>query len=323
MDRLDELTALVLHERASEPERTELALLLERSADARRRFVRHAILDGMLADAGEGGAFAPDEERFFRVLENPTSHGVKRPLRTMAPVAALLVFVLGGLGLLLPVGTASALERLRVALEQELDRTYRIEVLDTFVEDTDPPRVDRGRYSVGAHLDGATLWLRGPQRFVLEQHLPNGETRTIGSDGREAWSVRGNGPVRVSFETGRFGGSVLEKRRELAFLDLRQQVLNLERSYALEWVERADSDSLSRVRGTRRSEVRGGPRDIELWFDDDGITHRMVLRRLPRGNGGPRSVSIELVSCTPLPTDFFQHHAHHEPNRPILREPRR
>jgi hypothetical protein len=49
----------------------------------------------------------------------------------------------------------------------------------------------------------------------------------------------------------------------------------------------------------------------------------MVLDGLPRNNGGPGRIELELVSTDPLTPDFFTHDAHHAPGRPIEPEPER
>jgi hypothetical protein len=143
----------------------------------------------------------------------------------------------------------------------------------------------------------------------------------MGSDGNSSWSIRGNGPVRISDDASRFGGGVIAKRREIAFLDLRTQVGELGSLYQLGRIERSADGKLSGLHGVRKSTASGGAREVELWFDPaSGLIHRITLKGLPRDQGGPECVTIALVSSEPLAADFFSHQSHHEPERPIVRE---
>ncbi|MEO0054466.1 MAG: hypothetical protein RLZZ50_413, partial [Verrucomicrobiota bacterium] len=92
----------------------------------------------------------------------------------------------------------------------------------------------------------------------------------------------------------------------IAFLDPRTQLADLKRLYDLEWLDRPSS-SIWKLAGRRRSSDQGGPREIEVWFQpESGLLERLILRQLPRANGGPRSLAIILRSSEPLPQDFFE-----------------
>lgn len=199
--------------------------------------------------------------------------------------------------------------------------SQEIEILDPGNNPAAGSYADRGRFPITAHLHGATLWLRGTDQFVLRQSLPTGETRILGSDATESWSIRGNGAVHIDSDPDRFGGGLGTKRREIAFLDPGPQLEELKRLYQIEWLVRPDQGPW-KLRGLRRSADQGGAKEIELWFDrDTGLLGRMILRQLPRQQGGPHSVSIQLSSTAPLAPDFFNHAAHHEPGRPVANDP--
>lgn len=317
---LDDLALRTLHGMADDAGRAELARRLASSPESRRRFLDHAMLHGMLAREARAGAFADDASGFFRDLEGPPAQKTHRLLRLWIPAAAAVVAACLVAISLLPTKASAALDRVIETMSEVRDRTYRIEV----IEPSDEPmesRPDRGRFPPANHLDGATLWLRGPREFVLSQSLPNGQTRVIGSDGGESWTVRGGDPVRVSPDPERFGRAIFAKSGEIAFLDLRSQLDDLKPLYQIEWLDRSSRETWKLI-GSRRSADQGGPREVELWFHPGtGLLERMILRHLPRGNGGPRSIAIILQSTAPLPADFFRHDRHHEPGRAILTEP--
>lgn len=316
----DDLTLRVLHGFATDEERATLAHLLGESAENRRRFLDHSALHGMLSYEAKTGAFASDPATHFHKLEKPRAAKPKRLLSFWLPTAAAVVVACFALLTALPTNASAAIDRMITAMSQVGDRTYRIEMIDP-APGNSAPRSDRGRFPPAAHLDGATLWMRGSDSFVLRQSLPNGQTRLLGGDGVESWTQRGDGPVRVSSDPKRFAGAIFARNGEIAFLDLRSQLDELKRLYDVEWLDRSTSD-VHKILATRRSADQGGPREIELWFDPEtGLPGRLILRHLPRGNGGPRSIAIILESTDPLPSDFFRHTHHYSPDHEILPEP--
>lgn len=316
----DDLALRVLHDLADDAERAELARLLASSPDNRRRFLEHSALHGMLSREAKAGVLAEDPRVFFEKQERGSIAKTNRMLRFWLPAAAAVIAACVAIFIFLPVNAMAALDRVIVAMNEARDRSYSIKVIDAG-SDAGTSRTDRGRFPPANHLDGASLWLRGPGEFVLSQTLPNGETRIIGGDGTQSWSMRGDGPVRVSPDPDRFGRAIFQPNGEAAFLDLRTQIDQLKRLYRIEWIDR-DSRETWKLRGFRSSHEQGGPREIELWFDPDtGLVQRMILNELPRGKGGPRSIAIILRSTEALAPDFFQHSKHHEPQRTVLQEP--
>ncbi len=328
---LDDLILRALHGLANEAEGAALASRLAASRAARELFADHAMLHGFLATEAQAGGFALDREAFFAALETPpTAPNIVRTRRWwwLSAAAAIVVGLLSLTLLLLPNNAAAALDQVITALDRSLDCSYVIRVLDpgTARQGGNPlEQADRGRFPPAAFLDGARLHLRGSSQYVLEQALPDGVTRTLGSDGQTSWSIRGDGPVRTSSDPYHFGAGVLAGRQSTPFLELRTRLEDLRHFYQLEWftppADPATPARLKGLRGSRHSAAQGGPREIELWFDPaTGQIHRMLLNGLPRGTGGPASIALELASTAPLSPDFFHHQAHHEPSRRVEAE---
>lgn len=302
---LDELAPLVLHGQADEDQRASLSRMLSSSGENRSRFLDHALLHSQLAHAARSGALSGNTTAFFEALEAPRRHRTRPVLKPWLAAAAILLACLAAIPLI-PTSASAALDRVIGFAHASPDRCYRIEVLEPADTGASMPRTDRGRFPASNHLDGATLWLRSPGQFVLRQTLPNGESRFLGSDGAESWSRRGQEAAHVSRDPGHFGGDLQAKRPELAFLDLDRQLDELKPLYRVEWLDRSNHD-LWKLRGIRKSADQGGAREIELWFSpDSGLLQRMILRQLPRGNGGPRSIALDLRSTAPLPPGFFE-----------------
>lgn len=317
---LDHLALQVLHGLADDAERAELAQLIASSPGNRRRFLEHTALHGMLSREAKAGALAENPRVFFRNQERGSVPKTNRLVRFWLPAAAAVIVACVAILVFKPVNAMAALDRVILTMYEARDRSYSIEVIDDGA-DAGTTWADRGRFPPSNHLDGASLWLRGSGEFVLSQNLPNGETRIIGGDGKQSWSMRGDGPVRVSPDPDRFGRAIFQPNGEVAFLDLHTQLDQLKRLYRIEWLDRGLRDTW-KLRGFRLSHEQGGPREIELWFDPDtGLVQRMTLNELPRGNGGPRSLAIILRSTEALAPDFFQHSKHHEPQRTVLQEP--
>jgi hypothetical protein len=317
---IDELAPRILHETADDADRAELARLLAASPENRRRFLDHTALHGLLAREAKAGFLAENPDTFFGSLETISVPKRNRVFKLWLPAAAAVIFACFLATMLLPANAMAALDRVIAGMNESRDRSYTIKVVEP-ASNPETSRTGRGRFPPSNHLDGATLWLRGPGEFVLRQSLPNGETRINGGNAMESWSLRGDGPLRVSTDPQRFGRAIFAPNGEVTFLNLRTQLDELKRLYQIEWLDQKSRQTW-KLRGFRRTHEQGGPREIELWFSPDtGLLERMILRQLPQQNGGPRSIAIILHSTDPLPADFFQHTKHHEPGQTIIQEP--
>lgn len=316
---MDDLSMRVIQGIADDTDRSELIRLMITSSDHRRRFVDSAILHGMLIREARGRSFAHETRAFYRHFEHSPKQLLPRFARFLIPAAALLLISILVISFL-PAKASAALDQLIGNMKESGDRTYRIEVIEA-PDEALLPRGEKGRFPPGNYLHGSILWLRGDKEFVLSQNLPNGQKRIMGRDADQSWSLRGHEPLRLSHDPDRFSRAIFAKNGDIAFLDLRTQLNELKHLFNLKWIDR-NSPELWKLSGTRKSDNQGGPREIEIWFNPQTeILQRMILRQLPRANGGPRSVAIILLSSEPLPPDWFQHHHHHEPNRKIFFEP--
>ncbi len=312
---LDDLIQLHLHGLAGDLEQQELGRHLADSPRSRRRFLDQAALHALLAVEARCGSFAEDRLGFFREIENRTLPRKRARVHLWLSAAASAALAFLVIMPLLPAPASGALDQVISRFGQTQDLSYRIEVLEEGSSANELPGEDRGRFPVGRHLHGATIWIRGERCFVLKQALPNGETRYLGSNGAASWSRRGEGPVRLSGDPERFGGGVVSKGRELALADLNHQLRELKAFYQIDWLDRPGK-GVWKLRGTRKSASQGGAKDIELWFDPEkGLLLRMILRQLPQAGGGPRGIAFVLQSTTPLAPDFF------EPSYPRLQSP--
>ena len=176
------------------------------------------------------------------------------------------------------------------------------------------------------------VWLDVQRRWVylggillgsqdIKQQLPNGEMRLFGGNQEGSWTMRGTGPVRVSPDPTRFGRAIFSAGGDVAFIDVRSQLGQIRSDYDLSWLPDA-TDGTRRLLASRQRPATGGPKEIELWFDpSEAVLRKMILRQLPKGQGGPRSLELTLLSVDPLPDEYFRHDYHHAPDRPVILEP--
>ncbi len=318
MESFDELVLRYLHGVASDAERSELAGMLREDDNCRVRFIRHTVQHAMLCGEAQAGSLATDKVVYFEQLA-ATSSRRPWPRRAWLAVAAAAAMSLTTVLLLRPSDAMAALEKVAQVAEQALTRCYAVRVLEP--GDASQLPEGRGPYPPSSHLEGAVLWMKGPGKFALKQQLPNGETRLFGGDQQGSWTMRGTGPVRVSPDPTRFGRATFSAGGEVAFLDVRTQLSQIRSDYELSWLPDA-TDGTRRLLASRQRPASGGPKEIELWFDpSEAVLRRMILRQLPKGQGGPRSLELSLLSVDPLPDEYFRHEYHHAPDRPVILEP--
>jgi hypothetical protein len=191
------------------------------------------------------------------------------------------------------------------------DRTYRIHNLDSNPEtydDKKPP------------IDGAELYVRTPDQYVLVRRFPDGRRLFTGSDGERSWVVPPDGAVHVSADPMRFRGPLPGNQHGIPFLDLRSDLVQLRESYTLTLLPQ-QSNGWRGLLAEKRSTAFRGPRRVEIRYDaQNGVIHQMIFAGLPRARGGPDSVSVALLNQQNLSADFFQHQAHHAPDRAVIEE---
>ena len=169
-------------------------------------------------------------------------------------------------------------------------------------------------------LEGAVVHLRGKDRYVIVQNLTDGDRqRTTGFDGEQSWSFIGKGAVNVSKDPRRFRSNLPGSQHDFAFTNLYDELEKLAEGYEIQ-LRDPDDSGLRRLFASKKSRDVRGPREVEIWFDDDsGAIERLELYGLPQGRGGPKAIRLELIDQRDLGPGFFSHSAHHEEGR-VIRE---
>lgn len=249
-------------------------------------------------------------------------------IATLVTTAAVMLigFVLHHGGSVAPASAASvALDRIIEVASQQVDRVYRIRITD-YGPGGPQPQVTADRGGVKPHVDGAELYVRGRDQFVLVRRFADGSPFITGSDGEIGWAVPPTGHVHLSHDARRFRRAVPGERDAIPFQDLEASLEELRRDYDLELMEgRANAtgaEGWSRLDARKHPRVRGGAEHVQIWFDTAGTAHRIALQGLPQGepDGSPQAVELDLVKNREVPANFFHHETHHAPDRPLSRE---
>jgi len=278
-----------------------------RAAQFARLAMLHDALEREMNAAAAGRAVARRTQALAR-------------FRRIAAIAAALVVAafLGWFSLrTTPEASAAEIVARLVASAKSGDRTY---VLRAVGASPAAPAVKRSGRPAPS-IDGAILYVRGRGEYVLSRPDTEGNEVLSGSDGTRAWMVPAKGPVRVSRDPRRFSGALPGSQQGIAFIDPHADLAELAKSYDLTLKPASRSDALSRIEGMRRSDARGGPKRIELSYDESTALIRAIrLENLPQARGGPRTVEFELDDDAALHRDFFTHAFHHDASRVVIEE---
>lgn len=323
----------------------------------------HGMLDGTLNDAERerfGAIIAADEERAREFARAALLHDAMEREFSAAPigrrtarnvmwmqraqrlaVAAVLMIAVGTLAYIGMRGSpanAAYVELARISAAAPAGmRTYVIRAIagDGRVHSKDGRRADpsvargagpqsgRGTGRPQPSIDDAVLNLGAAGCYVLTRTGDDGKSIVTGSDGHYSWSIPDRGAVRVSSDLARFRGALPGEQHDLPFIDPKDGLDVLMRSYdiALGAAGEIDGRPVRLIVATRKADVARGPKGVELWYDSEtAIIVRMQLDRLPQAQGGPRAVTLDLLAESPLDPAFFTHELHHDADRQVINE---
>lgn len=318
-DRIDDLIHGYLDETLTDSEHDELATQIKSDPQVARRLVAVAFLHDRLRNL----VSLYQDEQTPPAL-NPVNSSVSRTRRSVLSLVTAACLLLGAglifwkVGSTPAIAAAAELQRIIEANATLESRTYRISSLDS---SEDEALSVRGGQK--PPLDGALLHVRGSDEYVLERFFSDGTRFITGSDGQTAWAIPPRGRVRVSRDPDRFRGAVPGQQHSIPFIDMRASLEQLADAYELRVDQTIAEDGTRQLEAVRRADASGGPKEVTIWYDaESGVIQRMQLSRLPRNQGGPRSVVLELVEQQELNDEFFQHSSYHSPDREVIEDER-
>jgi hypothetical protein len=247
--------------------------------------------------------------------------------RTTA-AAAVLVVGLATLWINIDTPTASAaireLDRIIVNSMRSKDRTFEIVVEDITTE-------RRGKRSAKPEsqrppkppLDGATLYVRSGNQFVLIRKTQEGLPFVTGSNGQQSWAINTRGPVRVSSDIHRFDHDLPGHETSVPLTNLHEGLQQLKYAYDLTFSALGPEEYLpedgheARLLIAVKKPNERGPQRVEIVYDSmTGGILRMRFVQMPYGPDR-LDLRLSLVSEEELSSNFFEHTTHHPPDRKI------
>jgi len=301
---------------------------LRSSSDHAREFARLALLHDRLR--GEQLA----NSLIHPPLPNATQAAPAVPRRTRRPfiISATLVMALAALLMVsleigrTPAAAATELKRLIAAQETDLDRTYRIAVEEVAMprrhhrpdaEANRPPKPP---------LDGAILYVRKGNQFVLIRPMTDGRQFVTGSNGRTSWAVRPDGPVRVSADLTRFNRDLPGHEHDFPLIQIERGLAHLRDAYDIHLLpmetpdDTAADDLPTRLLVAVKKRGHRGPQRVEITYAvRTGQIRQLRFIEMPYG---PEHLTVRLTQEEerPLGSLFFDHQSHHESDRIVEEE---
>lgn len=242
--------------------------------------------------------------------------------------AAVLIVGLAWLWLSIGAPPASAaireLDRIIGNSMRSRDRTYQIvvEEITTDYRGKRPLQPETQR-PPKPPLDGATLFVRSGNRFVLIRETPEGLPFVTGCNGKQSWAINTRGPVRVSFDIHRFDHDLPGHETSVPLTNLHEGLQQLKYAYDLTFSALGPEEYRTEVGHEARLLIavkkpkERGPQRVEIVYDSTtGAILRMRFVQMPYGPDR-LDLRMSLISEEELPSDFFEHANHHAPDRKI------
>jgi len=302
---------------------------LSRAADVQ---LLHAMLMGFAENSEDAKQSRMDKLMRSIRADKEKKAGKKgtstqKPRRYVGPAirlgtAAMIIIGFTILLTSLPPNKAMAtIEQMISAIENAGDRTYSVIVRDQKTgrreRSWNRSAAERNRQE-RAVLDGATLYLRGRDKYVLYRYTPSGQAVLNGSDGQKNWLIRPRREVLVSDNPQAFRIPMPEDLADLLTLDFTDTLQRIQERYRIKYlgavpVEQGQDVSWAYLHATLKERRFRGPRVIRIWaHPGTGLLRRIEFADIRlQGNPEPKKLILDLVDQKQLPNDWFTHSAHH------------
>ncbi|MCF7958338.1 MAG: hypothetical protein K9M57_07820 [Phycisphaerae bacterium] len=163
-----------------------------------------------------------------------------RPLIRYA-VAAVLIVSITFIVTQMSTNTAmAAIDKMMAAINNAVDRTYSIMVEGNRENRQQQSRRNsQGRREQGqrADLDGATLYLRGTNQFVLYRQTSRDRTLINGGDGQTRWMIRPDKTVFTSSDPEAFKIPMPKELAAILTLDFKATLQHIRDHYKVKFIE--------------------------------------------------------------------------------------
>lgn len=318
-----------LDESLSPEEQLEFEAWLKASPEAGRLFAQRALLHDQLRGAVLMRASVPAEPLPLPVAPvstGPVALAMFRPWATLlgAALTIALVWLVLWKGLGENPASAAALElnRLISVSAKSLDRTYQVTVEEVALHQS------RGKHNsrIGRErppkppMEGAMLYVRGVRQFVLARLTKDGEPFITGSDGKVSWAVQPQGPVHISPDTAQYSRDLPGHEYAMPLNDIQGALEQLRDAYDIQVLpieEQLQTDfEASRLLVAIKKRGSRGPNRVEITYALSGEIRQLRFVEMPYGPDR-LTLRLTLVDQSDLGEAFFDHSAHHAPDRVV------
>jgi hypothetical protein len=319
----------------TEAQMLQLEQSLAGSIELRQEFVRISIIDEKLNEQLSKTALC-DPTPTPTQSPTPSQAEIKLPAApsAAAPSAAAswssIMAMLASLALLL-IALLIGSNRNQLSASQELqkmrkslalgDRLYRVDVEQAVLPNKKQIEQHDERRPPKPSLEGAKLYVRGTDEFVLMRFLQDGTPFVTGSDGQVGWAIAPNGPVRVSQDKQRFNRDLPGHEHSIPLSNLSQGLTQIQKAYHVQIIPSSPGDAgdeQDAVLVATKKRGQRGPSRIEIQYaSNSGRIAQMRFIEMPYG---PErlTVRLTLIDELTLPESFFHHSHHHSSNQQVV-----
>ena len=319
----------------TEAQMLQLEQSLAGSIELRQEFVRISIIDEKLNDQLRKTALC-DPTPTPKQSPTPSQAEIRLPAAPSAatPSAAAswssIMAMLASLALLL-IALLIGSNRNQLSASQELqkmrkslalgDRLYRVDVEQAVLPNKKQIEQHDERRPPKPSLEGAKLYVRGTDEFVLMRFLQDGTPFVTGSDGQVGWAIAPNGPVRVSQDKQRFNRDLPGHEHSIPLSNLSQGLTQIQKAYHVQIIPSSPGDAgdeQDAVLVATKKRGQRGPSRIEIQYaSNSGRIAQMRFIEMPYG---PErlTVRLTLIDELTLPESFFHHSDHHSSNQQVV-----
>jgi len=314
----------------TEAQMLQLEQSLAGSIELRQEFVRISIIDEKLNEQLSKTALC-DPTPTPTQSPTPSQAEIRLPAAPSAAVSwSSIMAMLASLALLL-IALLIGSNRNQLSASQELqkmrkslalgDRLYRVDVEQAVLPNKKQIEQHDERRPPKPSLEGAKLYVRGTDEFVLMRFLQDGTPFVTGSDGQVGWAIAPNGPVRVSQDKQRFNRDLPGHEHSIPLSNLSQGLTQIQKAYHVQIILSSPGDAgdeQDAVLVATKKRGQRGPSRIEIQYaSNSGRIAQMRFIEMPYG---PErlTVRLTLIDELTLPESFFHHSDHHSSNQQVV-----
>jgi hypothetical protein len=319
----------------TEAQMLQLEQSLSGSIELRQEFVRISILDEKLNEQLSKTALChptptPTQSPTPSQAENRLPAAPSAAAPSAAASWSSIIAMLASLALLLialligsnrnQLSASQELQKIRKSLAMG-DRLYRVDVEQAVLPNKKQIEQHDERRPPKPSLEGAKLYVRGTDEFVLMRFLQDGTPFVTGSDGQVGWAIAPNGPVRVSQDKQRFNRDLPGHEHSIPLSNLSQGLTQIQKAYHVQIIPSSPGDAgdeQDAVLVATKKRGQRGPRRIEIQYaSNSGRIAQMRFIEMPYG---PErlTVRLTLIDELTLPESFFHHSDHHSSNQQVV-----